>query len=89
MCLFLCSDLGAVWLTQPLPMPTIALPTVSHGLRRDIDWVSAQATYARERLVVIDDLLAPDALHVLQAYARHGAHFRTMRRGFLGKPPFF
>ena len=59
------------------------------ALRQSIDWGVAVAEYSAKRGVVLDDLLSPAALHALQAYTRHGAHFRTLRRGLFGRlrPP--
>ncbi|KAL1511297.1 hypothetical protein AB1Y20_006102 [Prymnesium parvum] len=72
---------------QPLPTPpqhAAAAAWRGAPLRGSIDWAAAQAAYAASRLVVIDDLLDEAALRAAQAYARHGAHFRTARRGYLG-----
>ena len=75
----------------PLPLP----PTASDGrrngvtraLREGIDWAAAMADYEAKRAVVVDDLLSAGALAELQSYTRHGAHFRTLRRGYLGAFP--
>ena len=77
----------------PLPLPPAALSAsasslpAAHALRRDIDWAAASREYEERRAVVVDDLLEPMALAELQAYTRHGAHFRTLRRGYLGAFP--
>lgn len=84
----------------PLPLPPAAAaaaaltddgdcasPTKLRALRSDIDWVRVVHEYNSMRAVVIDDLLAPPALAALQAYTRHGAHFRTLRNGYLGAFP--
>ena len=77
---------------KPLPCP----PTSADGavdaaegesspqLRSSIDWEAVQAAYQRDRVVVIDDFFDAPALAALQAYAAHGAHFGSMRRGYLG-----
>lgn len=75
---------------QPLPLLPIAPlapASTRRALRADIDWREAMRTYAVRRVVVIDNILEPDALAELQAYVRHGAHFRTLRRGYLGAFP--
>ncbi|KAL3901843.1 MAG: hypothetical protein SGPRY_012225, partial [Prymnesium sp.] len=72
---------------QPLPIPPSreAAPAIPAAiLRAGFDWRQAEAVYARERVVVVDDLLDEAALRELQLYSRHGAHFRTQRRGYLG-----
>ena len=50
-------------------------------------WSALEASYTTDRLVVIDNLLSPSALHELQSYAAHGCHFRSMRAGYLGAFP--
>lgn len=73
----------------PLPLPPIdagALPPTT-ALRADIDWAWAAREYSSKRMVVVDDLLGPAALAMMQAYTRHGAHFRTLRAGYLGAFP--
>lgn len=78
---------------QPLPLPPSSVGTgaevghVTTALNPDIDWAAASRAYISERVVVIDDLLEPQALAAIQAYARHGAHFRTLRNGYLGAFP--
>ena len=57
------------------------------ALRADINWAEAVQTYATRRILVVDDLLDERALAEMQAYARHGAHFRTLRQGYLGAFP--
>ena len=57
------------------------------ALRADIDWRGLQLEYREKRVVVIDNLLSAAALAELQAWARHGANFRTLRRGFVGAFP--
>jgi hypothetical protein len=79
----------------PLPLPPAALvdgaaelsASSMQALRHDIDWAWAVKEYSEQRAVVIDELLDPTALSSLQAYARHGAHFRTLRKGYLGAFP--
>ena len=73
----------------PLPLPPIdagAMPPLT-ALRSDIDWAWASGEYASARTVVVDELLDPLALATLQRYTRHGAHFRTLRAGYLGAFP--
>lgn len=82
---------------RPLPVPpTIAAcgehasPSVeacARALRSSIDWAHVSREYEERRAVVIDDLLDPAALQTLQAYSRHGANFRTLRKGYLGAFP--
>ena len=65
-----------------------SLPSqATRALRADIDWIAAANAYATQRAVVIDDLLSAATLSELQAYTRHGAHFRTVRSGYLGAFP--
>lgn len=76
----------------PLPLPPSVGVEAAHAaegpaLRVSIDWAAACDTYASKRLLVIDDLLSASTLAALQAYTRHGAHFRTLRRGYLGAFP--
>ena len=67
----------------PVPVP-VPVPV---ALRDGIDWSAACSTYASKRLLVVDDLLSASALAELQAYTQHGAHFRTLRKGYLGAFP--
>ena len=80
--------LGSHGWPLPSPPPASEAPP-ERALRQSIDWGGAVAEYSAKRLVVLDDLLSPAALHALQAYTRHGAHFRTLRRGLFGRlrPP--
>lgn len=72
---------------QPIPRP-IGLPTHwRHGspvLRPRSDWAVTQASYLSARCAVIDGLLTDSALHEVQQYAQHGAHFAATRNGYLG-----
>ena len=80
------SLLGAAF-GKPLIAPPLRDETPIAALRTDIDWAAAQHTYVTERILVLDRLFSEPALARLQAYARHGAHFRSMRRGYLGAFP--
>ena len=82
--------------TAPLPLPpSVDLQPPSgqeqqqqqRALRSDIDWPSMVHEYNRSRCIVIDNILDPAALSILQAYSRHGANFRTLRKGYLGAFP--
>ena len=79
--------LGAHGLPLPTPPSASASLPPTRALRADLDWAWASSEYATQRHVVIDDLLEPLALATLQAYTRHGAHFRTLRKGYLGAFP--
>lgn len=75
----------------PLPPPNSSVDGAAVAewlavgvLRADIDWVAMVRAYHTQPAAVIDDLLSPPALAAMQAFARHGAHFRTLRRGYLG-----
>ena len=76
------ADYGA-----PLPLPPLPRGPGPTAMLRARDWGAVARQYAAERAVVIDDLLTDEALDALQAYARHGAPFLTVRRGFLGAFP--
>ncbi len=73
----------------PLAIPTAVaeVARVPGALRTDIDWRGLQLEYKAKRVVVIDNLLCAAALAELQAWAWHGANFRTLRRGFVGAFP--
>jgi hypothetical protein len=62
-------------------------PGTCDPLRTDIDWHSAQCSYARDKVVVIDDLFSAPALAELQRFCLASPAFRTMRGGFLGAFP--
>jgi hypothetical protein len=70
--------------TLPMPPSAIKYSPTQRALRADIDWTDAQEQYITHRMVIIDHILDASTLRVLQGYMQHGAHFRTMRRGFLG-----
>ena len=67
-----------------LPPPPPFAPITALRAR---DWAAVEAEYSSKRVVVIDGLLDAPALAEMQRYARHGAHFRTMRAGYLGAFP--
>ena len=77
----------ALSLAPPPMQAPVAPAPLPRALRADIDWAWATREYAEQRTVVIDDLLSPTALRAIQSYARHGAHFRTLRKGYLGAFP--
>ncbi len=77
---------------QPLPLPLPASPSPS-PVRRALrerpaaEWAALQREYASTRLVVLDGLLSDECLAELQRWGRFGAHFDTMRNGYLGAFP--
>ena len=80
-------DVGSAFATACGACAASEAASVVTALRADISWAAAMRTYATQRAVVIDDLLSASALAELQAYSRHGAHFRTLRNGYLGAFP--
>lgn len=64
-----------------------AWPASRAVLNEGLDWDALRREYAASGMVVIDELLAGDALAELQRYGRAVPAFRTMRAGFLGAFP--
>jgi len=56
-------------------------------LSQGVDWRQAEAAYASEGIVVIDDFFNPEALAELWDFAREAPCFSTVRRGYLGAFP--
>jgi len=77
---------------QPLPLPAASAsppPPAERALRERpaADWAALEAEYASSRAIVLDGVLGDEALRELQLWSRHGAHFDTMRAGYLGAFP--
>jgi hypothetical protein len=75
---------------RPLPVPPserIPRWAGADSMLRPRDWGTVGAQYAAEKVAVIDELFTAETLAALQAYARHGAPFLTMRNGYLGAFP--
>jgi hypothetical protein len=76
--------------SSPYPPQRLGAWTEEAGadpLNPSVNWAEAEASYASDRITVVDEFFTVDALEELWRYARETACFRTVRRGFLGAFP--